>query len=246
MKQDIKLIPFEELLESEEPDYSIFAKKYKINVVEPDHWFPVQLMAHLAKYTFTPDGDEFLAHNLKTDRDNGLYRLVIDANRSDWVSRQPRHPLVCAITPIYMAAQKIYNNIPYSSWNITENLVPKALYLAMTVEGKVKLTFEDFNALRKKCLVWGGKPQNPATFNSVYHTNGTLLDGLPALAKNMLLQTWCAHPSNRKEYMVLDPWDWDNVPEPLIEADTILNEKTVEKVDEAKPVRRFGKKVNAT
>lgn len=244
MKQDIKLIPFEELLESEQPDYSSFAKKYRINVVEPDHWFPVQLMAYLATYKFIPNGDEFLAHNLKSDRDNGLYRFIIEANRSDWITKQILHPLVCSITPTYMAAQKIYNNIPYNSWNITENLVPEALFLAMDIEvDKIELSLSDFSALRKKCLLWGNKPQNPATFHSVYHTNGTLLDGLPSLAKNMLLQTWCAHPNNRKDYMILDPWDWDNVPAPMIETDTILE---TEKPEPTKKVRRFGRKVSAS
>lgn len=32
----------------------------------------------------------------------------------------------------------------------------------------------------------------------------------------MLTQVWVAHPSLRNEYMVLDPVNWDQMPEPLI------------------------------
>lgn len=255
MKQDIKAIPFQHLVEyTDTAVLKKFASSF-IYINDSEHWFPTQLMAYLATYKFIPDGDEFLEHNLVTDYDNGLYNFLQYANRSDWVKSQTKVPLACALTPIYMAAQKIYNNIPYSKWNITNNLVPSRLYDAMILRDtkeRLVLTVEEALELRTKCLVLAGKPQNPATFNSVYHTQGTVLQPKPALARNMLLQTWCAHPSNRKGYMVLDPWDWDSVPEPLIETDTLLESKPTpatlpwETPEPAKKVRRFGRKVSAS
>jgi hypothetical protein len=35
----------------------------------------------------------------------------------------------------------------------------------------------------------------------------------------MLTQIWLAHPTIRNEYMVLDPVNWDNVPQPLVSND---------------------------
>lgn len=49
----------------------------------------------------------------------------------------------------------------------------------------------------------------------------TGLGSLPQLTRIMLLQTWCAHPSVRSKYSILDPNDWDNMPDPLIEEDVL-------------------------
>jgi hypothetical protein len=42
----------------------------------------------------------------------------------------------------------------------------------------------------------------------------------------MVLQTWAAHPSNRNDYAILDPNNWDNVPEPLVSKDIFLQNTT--------------------
>jgi hypothetical protein len=42
---------------------------------------------------------------------------------------------------------------------------------------------------------------------------------VPELAQTMIAQIWCAHPSNRTKYMVLDPKNWDAIPAPLISSD---------------------------
>jgi hypothetical protein len=39
----------------------------------------------------------------------------------------------------------------------------------------------------------------------------------------MVLQTWAAHPQNRNEYMILDPNNWDNIPQPLVSKDIFLH-----------------------
>jgi hypothetical protein len=39
---------------------------------------------------------------------------------------------------------------------------------------------------------------------------------VPTLAATMLSQIWVAHPSLRSEYMILDPYSWDVMPDPLV------------------------------
>jgi hypothetical protein len=67
-----------------------------------------------------------------------------------------------------------------------------------------------------------GIPNNPATCTKLNHLGDTAIGHLPKLAKFMVLQTWAAHPSNRNEYMILHPNDWDAVPEPLIARDVFV------------------------
>jgi hypothetical protein len=49
------------------------------------------------------------------------------------------------------------------------------------------------------------------------------IHSLPKLVQIMVCQTWCAHPNNRTQYMVLNPLDWDNLPEPLIQTSEIVS-----------------------
>ena len=66
------------------------------------------------------------------------------------------------------------------------------------------------------------KDRNPATTYSLYRLGDTVLRNFGALTRIMMLQTWCAHPSNRTKYMVLDPKAWDTVPPPLVAADVFV------------------------
>jgi hypothetical protein len=54
---------------------------------------------------------------------------------------------------------------------------------------------------------------------------GTALAWVPKLTGTMLCQIWVAHPSLRTEYMVLDPVDWDYMPEPLVSPEIFITNK---------------------
>jgi hypothetical protein len=51
----------------------------------------------------------------------------------------------------------------------------------------------------------------------------TELGHLPKLTQTILTQIWLAHPVHRSNLMILDPQNWDHMPEPLI-APTIFKQ----------------------
>ncbi len=74
----------------------------------------------------------------------------------------------------------------------------------------------------------------------IYPPRGELAFEMPLLAQHMLYQTWCAHPTVRTLYMVLNPWDWDVTPKELVQENLpvkLENKKkiTVVKEDQGNP-----------
>lgn len=229
-KTDIKLIPFEEIGKGTELDILNFISKHQIE--ESWDWLATQLLAHLAQYSVpsSKDGYEFLAYNIGKDpREAGIYKLTACVSRGKLMKVQTskEHLPVCALVPLYMAAQKQYNNVPYTGWTNIEHLVGKDLYEAMTYE-LPQLTSDEILAVREAGLRYYSKSgtmkhRNPQTYHTLNNIRNTEIGKMPRLAKVMVTQIWCAHPANRHQYMVLDPNNWDNMPEPLIK-DPLLDD----------------------
>lgn len=144
-----------------------------------------------------------------------------DAPKGSQQYKSPINPLV----PIILAGFKKFQSIRYSDWNLAglETLLDPELskLVGVTVPD---ISQSDIIALRNTALtdktgIRAGIPNNPATCTKLNHLADTALGHLPKLAKYMVLQTWAAHPSNRNEYMILDPNNWDNIPEPLVSRD---------------------------
>ena len=49
---------------------------------------------------------------------------------------------------------------------------------------------------------------------------------MPKLTQTMLTQCWLAHPKHRNPYMILDPQNWDQMPEPLTSSEIFLKPTT--------------------
>lgn len=149
-----------------------------------------------------------------------------DAPKGNQQYKSPINPLV----PIVLAGFKKFQGIPYSSWNIVGLEVLLDPELAKLVGVRVPdIGQSDLIALRNTAVTdrtgaRAGIPNNPATCTKLNHLGDTALGHLPKLAKYMVLQTWAAHPSNRSEYMILDPNDWDAIPEPLVSRDIFLHQ----------------------
>jgi hypothetical protein len=173
---------------------------------------------YLKKYFFTP-GDDFM---------QGVYRFLMLDARSSYLSTQYKGDAknFCSLVPLILYAHKLHNNIPYSAWRRDEihMIVNPSLAAAMTCEVPDDLTHEVLMQIRQKGLVWRsgkyeGTPRDPLSTYKLYGIKETEIGHLPELAQTMLAQIWCAHPSNRTKYMVLDPTSWDNIPPPLISQD---------------------------
>ena len=162
-----------------------------------------------------------------------LYYTFMHSSRGNIISAQTKQTTYCSLVPFFLYGFKRYKDIPYSAWskNDLNLIVEKNLYDAMVYTGlngsngpRVR---DDILAERQLALEIKSKPgtyRNPETTYSIYPARGSFLLQMPILARIMLCQIWCAHPINRNHYMVLDPNDWDSMPEPLITTKPLLDE----------------------
>jgi len=180
------------------------------------------------------DGRKMLNHifDFSNEWDRGLYQFLMLDARSAYLSTQYKGESkpYCSLVPLIPYAFKLYKSIPYSKWDKTTLrwVVNKSLCDAMTLEQQ-EFTREELLAARNQGLtIMSGEKEgsklNPMTTHKLWSTKDTVLEGLPDLAQVMLTQIWCAHPSNRTNSMVLNPYNWDQMPTPLI-AEDIFNMK---------------------
>ena len=130
-----------------------------------------------------------------------------------------------ALVPLFLAAFKKFQNIPYTRWENIHKIVDDDLYAAMTCSPR-EFTLEELLECREVgSTIKKGKDQgtvkSPMKATSLNGTGNEEFDALPRLAKVMLGQIWLAHPAYRNEYMILDPNNWDSMPKALIDVELI-------------------------
>lgn len=206
-------------------------------------WLPHQLLAYFGTWTVAKDESGKYSAPLTWDantRQRGDYyalgsALLATSARTNFFKDAPKgnqqyKSVINPMVPIILAGLKKYQGIKYSDWSLEglETLLDPDLakLVGVTVP---EITHSDLIALRNTALTdrsgpREGIPNNPATCTKLNHLADTALGHLPKLAKYMVLQTWACHPSNRNEYMILDPNNWDAIPEPLISKDIFLHQ----------------------
>ena len=179
--------------------------------------------------------------------DMGLYRFLMLDSRSCYLKTQYKGDAkqFCALVPLIMYAFKLHHGVKYSDWSKKnlEYVVNRSLYEAMVSEPPTTLTKAEILELREAGLVYKsgakmGEIRSPETTYKIYDTADSPLHDLPDLAKTMVTQIWCAHPKNRTKYMILDPYNWDSMPAPLINNDIFAQTADFEAVKVTKPVTR--------
>lgn len=162
-----------------------------------------------------------------------------DFNKGLWfIAQRPRSGLISGqgvklyvqgevnnLVPLILSGFKTFQQIPYSKWSRVglSAIVDPDLCEAMLANSPV-LDTEEVLALRNHGLrvLTGAKQgslraaQTTAMLYNLKAYPHTEIADLPKLAVVMLAQIWCAHPANRTESMVLDPHNWDNMPEPIL------------------------------
>lgn len=225
----LDLIPFASFAQLKAEDF----KAMKINLSAHEDWLLPQLYALIGR-TEVPlqDGKvnikEYLRKNFSDPFMRGIYNVCMLRDRGVLVRKQLARPKYSALVPLLLAPHKEFNNIPYSAWNLPELhwVVEERLFAAMFAEPP-KLTAEQLIELRDLGLSTrsgpdAGKKKDPKSQWRLNHLRGTVLETVPDLAVTMLTQIWVAHPSIRTPNMILDPNNWDNMPEPLID-DSLLD-----------------------
>jgi hypothetical protein len=170
--------------------------------------------------------------------DRGLWIFTQLNSRSNWLPAQYKDPgrQWCSLVPLILYAFRLNHSIPYSRWS-REGLgwaVHSNLYSAMLCEPP-QLSREELleirsQGLRVKSGARTGDNRSPATTYRLYGVTHPEFRILPELAQVMLAQIWCAHPENRTKYMILDPKNWDQMPEPLITTDVFVTSGAKTKV----------------
>lgn len=198
-------------------------------------WLPQQMMAYFGSWdAVRVDGvySPLLTVKRNTQERDDLFALgalmLAKAPRSDFFKGAPKgsqqykspiNPLV----PIVLAGFKRYQDIPYEAWDkseigaIVDDEIAALVGCKLPSLSDVDIFAIRNNALTPKTGARAGKSNNPATTASLYHLQESAIGHLPKLARHMVLQTWAAHPQNRDPYAILDPENWDRVPQPLVE-----------------------------
>lgn len=204
------------------------------NVKLYNSWMLPQIVAHYGTWSVDPsDPKSTLKKNMTSDWEIGLWRVVTGPSRGVIVKKQsdPALSQYSALTPLILYGIRESQGIPYSAWALDglEHLVGKDLYEAMTC-AVPELSREELITIRTNGLIIksgdkAGQSQNPASAWKLTGILSTPLAGLNRLAISMLLQTWVAHPSIRRPSMILNPSDWDNMPEPLTDSKVLVEEE---------------------
>lgn len=226
----LKSFPFHTLTSSIAKDKELLKQwlsKYKPNSM---------ILAHIIAYIATKT--EFTYVDSKIDskvyiRDNfvhddwhaGLYRFLMVEPRGLIIAGtqySDQYRSYSALVPLIMSAHKVMNDIPYSRWSKEGLRVIVNAKLADAMLDTPDITFsnEELISFRNEGLIVlsgsnRGDSRSPRTTPKLYGLTDPYFKTFPSLSQVMLTQIWLAHPDNRTNLMVLDPNNWDAMPEPL-------------------------------
>lgn len=211
---------------------------FKDHGVSTKTWFYPQALAHVAKWRVSRNASgkysakQLVLDSVKDDQFNkGLYWILMSKHRA--LQKQYQQGEYCSLVPLVLSAFLKLANIKYSEWDTGELhfVVDPKLLEAMHTRVP-EYTTEELLDFRHRGLVTSdtarrspGASKNPVTTYNITSLESEMPDGrvgpakLPVLVRMMLCQTWCAHPLNRNHYMILDPENWDSMPEPLVSSE---------------------------
>lgn len=227
----IQSLPFDELAKIDKASRAAAIDNFiASHALKSKPWLYPQATAHIAKWkVFRTDskynGKDIVVENCRDSLfDRGLWLFLMSDRRA--IDKQYLQGEFCALTPLILAAHKKMNGIGYYEWGSLEYVVNSSLLEAMTTEVpdySVEELLEWRNiGLTAKTGKSAGVTKSAISTYGIYGLDKELGDGrcglgsFNQLVRMMLVQTWCAHPSNRNQYSILDPNAWETVPEPLI------------------------------
>lgn len=236
---DIKDFPFELYAELNSSQLEDLAKSHFLTAY--NSWMLPQIGAHYGRWKLVWKDDKVDSNatakaNITTKWDLGLWKVCTQLKRGSLVKSQvnPEFASYSALVPLILMGAKKYQGVKYHQWDIKAGtrLVDKNLQEAMFwypegIDGLISgapcygLGSERLIELREQGLLiksgnHAGNKQKPTSAWCLRGMRNTELAEAPKLVGTMITQIWVAHPSLRTEYMILDPNDWDSMPEPLV------------------------------
>lgn len=197
------------------------------NLINHSSWLLPQLVAHFGRWQLYSTGKDTVVANCKTALDRVFYRLT-RIRRSLLIKNQTHLPEYGQITPLIMLGFKRYQGKTYESFRHLEGLkwILEPLLYESIVDEPIELDNDRLLAIRQQGLLYNsgeklrkGLSRNPESTWQLFNIKNTELGNSPKLLQSMLCQIWLAHPKHRRETMILDPQNWDNMPQPLVTAE---------------------------
>lgn len=231
-KQDIKYLPLQDIADMEITQVGEWCESSQFSHLAS--WSLPQMLAHFGSWTLakTAEGHfnvlETLKQNIQTKWDRGLWKLT-RVRRALLMPKQIAQAEYGSFTPLILAGLKKMQGIPYERWRGLPKLnliLEPELYGAVVLDdyGFCGLGADRLLELRAQGLVTqsgktAGKVKSAESTWALAGLQGTELEGLPKWTQTMVCQCWLAHPKHRSQYMILDPQNWDRMPEPLLSAE---------------------------
>jgi len=159
--------------------------------------------------------------NNMDERTQLVIKILSNLPRSYFVTGATKNPEYASLTPIGLYAFKKAKNIDYESWNKKSELLPFFLGKFLYELPKIELTRQEWSAKVKESSIAAFRKVALTTIDGEskgvlsYKMNITI-EKVPRNVMYMLLQTWLANVECRVPgAQILDPWNWDAVPEPI-------------------------------
>ena len=232
-KQDIKTLELDHLANQTTSEIETWVKDN--NLCNHASWLLPQLVNWFGSWQLYHDGKTTVAKNCTSNWDRAIYRIS-RVKRSLLIRTQTKLPQYGQLTPLILLAFKRYQGYSYEQFRELEGLewlLEPLLYEALVEHDPPRLTQDRLLQIREQGLVYrtgpkAGQTRNPESTWQLYSIQDTELGEQTKLLQSMLCQIWLAHPKNRRSTMILDPHDWDNMPQPLVDTQ-VLAQPTITK-----------------
>jgi len=191
-------------------------------------WLLPQLVAAFGAWKIIlvegkPDVKLTLKHNCEASLEaQALWRLS-RIPRTLLLTKQIAQAEYATLTPLILAGFKRMQGVGYETWRHCTGLdyvLEPRLLEAVTCDvpnlGSERLLEIRTQGLTTRSGKSAGQLKSAESTWSLNGIQDTELGHLPKLTQSMLTQIWLAHPTHRSNLMILDPQNWDRMPEPLI------------------------------
>lgn len=227
-RQDIQALEIDHLANQTQQEIETWVNNS--NLCNHASWLLPQLVAHFGSWRLAKCGKTTVAENCTTDHSRALYRIS-RVKRSLLIRTQTKLPQYGQLTPLLLLGFKRYQGFSYEQFREfrgLEWLLEPDLYQQILLDQPINLSTERILAIRQQGLIAksGSKVNTLKPAESTWTLTGikdTELGSYPKLVQVMIAQIWLAHPKHRCGDMILDPNDWDNMPQPLIDTELGLS-----------------------
>jgi hypothetical protein len=239
-KQDIEYLDLKEIVKLQDKQLNFWAEDNKLNRFES--WLLPQLVGNFGRWSvmYGPSGCidvlATLKHNCSDPKQQELWKLT-RIKRSLLVAKQIANPKYSSLTPLILAGIKLYQGISYSEWRGLNNLewilepeLMAALDVVYSDLGSERLLEIRTQGLTQRSGSKAGQQKPAESTWSLTGIQDTEIGHLPKLTQTMLCQIWLAHPKHRDQLMILDPNNWDLMPEPIIPHDVFKKPEPVQQL----------------